>query len=139
MTDSDVCLAHADEKQRVSTGFGVNGGRPRKLRAIDVLRERVEAEIDKWLKPLEDGLTAERAIVVGDGSHARLEFAPDMPVRLKAAQMALDRVYGRPAQQHDVKLEADSQMDRDIERLLSQFDHRDAVANGNGNGHRSPA
>ena len=74
--DSDYCLAHTDEETRLSTGFGAPGtGRPRNPRAVDVLKERIEAGIDEVLKPLWDALTAERAVVVGNGpGAAQAEF-----------------------------------------------------------------
>lgn len=94
----DVCLSHADEKERVSMGFGVNGGRPRVPRKIDAVRERMEAEIDAWLAVLEDARGAMRAVVVGQGEHATVEYVPDHAIRLAAFREAMDRSYGKPRQ-----------------------------------------
>ena len=137
-SDREVCLAH-DEERRASTGFGGSengrlGGRPRSPKAIDVLRERIERDIDKWLDPLEQGLTAERALVVGDGPHARLELTPDIPTRMKAMQLAFDRAFGKPAQA--IKHSQDeSEVDAEIRRLLAELDGRaNGVHAANGDG-----
>jgi hypothetical protein len=102
---TDRCLAHTDQVSRGSTRFGgpqPGGGRPRKPRVVDVLREQVEDRAEEVLAPLWDGLTAERAIVVGSGESAELQAAPDMPTRLAAARELLDRAYGRPMQATEV-------------------------------------
>lgn len=143
--DRDVCLAHADADTRASARFtpesGRLGGRPRKPRAIEILRERVERDVDRYLQPLEDGLTADRGLVVGDGEHARVEYVTDHGTRLKAAREVLDRVYGRPTQTHDVTTREEvSEIDREIQTMLAEMDRRDprrqdvAKANGRRNG-----
>lgn len=130
---AEVCMAHTDVETQESMGFGPEagrrfGGRPRRARPTEVLRERIERELDRWLKPLEDALTAERGVVVGDGSHARLEFVPDWPVRLKAVAQAFDRAYGRPPQAHEIRhLTESSQIDAEIERLLKEMAEREKV------------
>jgi hypothetical protein len=68
---------------------GALGGRPRKSRVVDVLREQVEADAERWLRPLERALDAER-----DGE-------PDHSVRLRAVAAVLDRVAGRPRLEPD--------------------------------------
>lgn len=126
-SDRKVCLAH-DEERRASASFGGpeagrKGGRPRHPKAIDVLRRRIEEDIDRWLKPLEEGLTAERGVVVGDGPTAHVEFFADYPTRMRAVQLAFDRAFGKPAQALDVKHSTEeSEIDAEIRRLLSEMD-----------------
>lgn len=142
LKDRDVCLAHADEETRTSTNFqqGPRPGRPRSPRVIDVLRERIEADIDRWLKPLEDGLTAERGLVVGDGPAARIEYVEDHATRIKAFREGMDRAFGRPTQTHDITTRVEeSEVDREISELLGQMDSADPdlteVGQANGKGH----
>lgn len=116
------------------------GGRPRAPRAVDVLRERLEARIDDWLQVLEDARTAERGVVVGDGPTAHVEFFDDHPTRLKAFREVFDRGYGKPMQFHDVTTrEEESEVDSEIRELLAEMDRREkkskAPAHANGNGH----
>jgi hypothetical protein len=88
-----------------SSGFiASNGkaGRKKKPTPTEALRERVEGEIDKWIVPFEEGLSAERALVVGTGPEAHIETVPDIPTRMKAAESVLDRLYGRAKRQVDV-------------------------------------
>lgn len=123
-----VCLAHADEETRGSVRFSgpqEGSGRPRHPRAVDVIRERIERDLDKWLKPLEDSLEAGRAVVVGTGPKARLEMVPDYVVRLRAVADALDRAYGRPAQSHEVEHTPGLDVDAGIETLLAEMARRD--------------
>lgn len=102
LTDSDYCMAHSDAETKASVGFvpeaGKLGGRPKNPRAVDVLRDKLEAEIDAWLDVLVDAREAQKAIVVGAGEGAFLELIPDYTVRLRAFQEAFDRVYGKPKQ-----------------------------------------
>jgi hypothetical protein len=102
LKNTTLCLAHSDEKTRESTGFGIGGGRPPKPRAVDLLRERIEKDIDRYLAPIEEALEATSGVVVGNGRDAHVEVLPDYGTRLKAAAMALDRVYGRPRQAMEV-------------------------------------
>lgn len=78
---------------------GAKGGRPRLPRPHEVLREKIEGDLERWLAPLEDALNAERAIVVGSGESAEIERVPDHKIRLQATREAHDRVYGKPKQQ----------------------------------------
>ena len=94
----DVCLAHADEKDRVSTGFGVTGGRPRKPRVVDVVRERIEEDMDEWYAVLIEARSAMRSVVVGNGPSAYVAEVPDHPTRLRAFAEVMDRAYGKPKQ-----------------------------------------
>lgn len=135
-------MAHADEETRASARFGgpqEGGGRPRKPRAVDVLRERIEADIDRWLKPLEDGLTADRGVVVGDGPTAHVEFFEDHRTRIKAHREAFDRAFGKPTQPTREEKTGDA-LDREIERLLTEVERlTEELAKERLNGHRSRA
>jgi hypothetical protein len=124
-------MAHADEATRKSANFqqGPRPGRPRKPRAVDVLRERIEADIDRWLRPLEDGLTADRGLVVGDGPDARIESVPDHGARIKAHREAFDRAFGKPTQPTRDDGMTDG-LEREIERLTELLAER--TLNGNG-------
>jgi hypothetical protein len=95
------CLAHADEKTRESVGFVADNGKAGRKpnpKPIDILREKVEGEIEKWLKPYEEALEATSGIVVGNGASAELAEVPDYRTRLSAAGAVLDRLYCRPKQ-----------------------------------------
>jgi hypothetical protein len=129
--DSGYCNAHSPKELQERSGFGGSqpgAGAPRKPKAIESLRQRIEADIDRWLQPLEDALTAQRAIVVGDGPEAHVEFVPDYGTRIKAVKEAFDRGFGKAAQALDVKHSAEeSEIDREIRQLLLAV-----AANGNG-------
>ena len=128
--DSGYCNAHSPKELQERSGFGgaqPGAGRPRTPKAIDALRERIEKDIDRWLQPLEDGLTADRGVVVGDGENARVEFFADHPTRMKAMQLAFDRAFGKPAQAIKHSTE-ESEVDAEIRRLLAELEARAAHA-----------
>lgn len=106
LKDSDVCLAHSDPDTRASTGFvpeaGHLGGRPRNPRAHELLREKLEAEIDAWLDVLVDARTAERLVFIGSGDDVESERVPDHVIRMKAFAEIWDRVYGKPKQATEI-------------------------------------
>lgn len=142
LRDSDFCLAHADAETRESVGFiarNGKGGRPRNPRAVDVLRERIEANIDRWLLPLEDGLTADRGLVVGDGADARVEYVTDHGTRIKAHREAFDRAFGKPTQPTREEASGEA-IDREIDRLLGEVERlTEELAKERLNGSRSRA
>lgn len=105
LKDTDRCLAHSDATTRESVGFvAANGfaGRKPNPRAVDVLRERIEQDIDKVLNPLWDALEADRGVVVGNGPSAHVDYVPDFSARIAAARELLDRGYGKPKQTNEV-------------------------------------
>lgn len=76
-------------------------GHPGKRRiptASDIMRERFEADADRYMKPLEEALLALKAVVVGNGAHAHVQTIEDYSVRLRALEVMLDRIYGKPKQ-----------------------------------------
>lgn len=107
LTDGDYCAAH-DPLQPAETRFGSSeqaavagakgGAAGRHPRAVDVIRERMEADIELVLGPLFEALEADRGIVVGAGENAVLEHVADWDARLRAIKEILDRSYGRPKQ-----------------------------------------
>lgn len=81
-------------------GAQEGAGRPKKPRVVDVLKERIEAEVDQWLDVLQDARVAVKVVgIVGEGEMAEPVEVEDHAVRLKALSIALDRVYGRPRQE----------------------------------------
>src|SRR5215213_1044054 len=98
LTDSRFCLAHADEETREKTGFGgyqAGAGRPPLPSPHAALREKLEADLDRWLAPYERARAAKRAVVVGSGASARIELVDDYATQLRATDAVLDRVYGK--------------------------------------------
>lgn len=106
LRDQDTCLAHSDSDTRGSVGFtpeaGKLGGRPRNPRAIEVLREKIEAKADELIDVYFEAAKAERSYVVGSGDNAELVSAPDHPTRIKAVDSAFDRAFGKPGQALEV-------------------------------------
>jgi hypothetical protein len=98
LKDRDVCLAHSDAETRRKTQFlpGGNGkgGRPPKPRVIDVLRERIEEEIEDVVGVYRE---AARATKIEDGREV-----PDHAVRLRAVEALNDRAYGKPKQVSEI-------------------------------------
>lgn len=101
----DTCIAHADEETRTSLNFqqGPRPGRPRTPTVIEAIREKVEAQADEVVAKLWEMVeSAERAVVVGNGSDAHVEIVPDSDLRLKAIREMLDRSHGRPKQTAEI-------------------------------------
>lgn len=101
LAGTELCMAHSPAKVRESRGFVADNGkagRPRSPRAVDVLRERIEQDIDAVIAPLWEALAAEKSVVVGNGPSAHVESVPDLPTRIAAARELLDRGYGKPKQ-----------------------------------------
>jgi hypothetical protein len=90
-----------------------------------VLKERIEAGIDKVLDPLWDALQAERAVVVGNGPSATMEMVPDYSTRIAAVRELLDRGYGRPKQSSEVTVVTQDAIDVAIERMERELAERD--------------
>ena len=103
LTDSEHCMAHADAETRSKYGFiGRNGGRPKHPRLVDRLAEKVEADLEAWLAPLERARDAERGVVVGSGKDAEVVFVPDLAIQLQAVREVFDRLVGRPKQTQEI-------------------------------------
>lgn len=146
----DVCMAHADDETKASVSFGgaqAGGGRPKAPRAVDVLRERIERDIDKWLTPIEDALSAERTYILGTGEDAEAVSVPDHTTRMAAAREGLDRAYGKPKQATELSgpdggpiptqpvVVPDTEQYRRRVQQIAQRAMGTVATNGNGNGH----
>lgn len=103
---ADYCRAH-DPDLPDSTRFGSTeqatdaghlGGRPKLPRPHEVMRDRIESEIDAVLEPYFAALTGAVAHSFYEGELV-LSDEPDYGARIAAAEKLLDRVYGRPRQQ----------------------------------------
>jgi hypothetical protein len=103
--DTGLCNAHSPKETQDSAGFGgpqPGAGRPRKPRVVDVIRERIEQDMEPVIAALVDALSADRGVVVGAGESAELELIPDHAARIAAARELLDRAYGRARQALEV-------------------------------------
>lgn len=102
LSGSERCAAHPVDPDSPRFGSpeqasaaGRLGGRPRNPRAVDVLRERIEQNIDQVLNPLWDALKAEAPTTVGYGRDAYVEMVPDYRTQIAAVKEILDRGYGK--------------------------------------------
>lgn len=162
-----LCMGHQPKEIQMEYGFDpANGkGGRRKPNALEIMRVRVEAEIDEILKPFFDGLTAEKALAVSGGykEAGYVEYVDDPAIRMKAAEALLDRVYGKPKQTTElsgpdggpvsIELPKTSERASDVARILAgagalpspahdgrarrsvPAPARAVGGNGNGNGH----
>lgn len=98
--ETGYCIAHSPKETGESRGFGGSqpgAGRPRTPRVVDVMRERVEADIERILKPYFDAVDNAVMHATYEGEvHA--SDIPDLGARIQTAEKLLDRIYGRPAQ-----------------------------------------
>lgn len=101
------CAAHPLEPDSARFGSpeqareaGLQGGRPPKPRPDDILRQRIEDDIDKWLAPLEAALIDGKPMLMWDGQERvhKIEFVPDPKLGMQAMKLAFERVYGKPRQ-----------------------------------------
>lgn len=125
-----TCVMHASPAIQKELGIGEHpGGRPPKVSAPDIMRERFEAEAVRYLKPYEEALEAMRAVVVGNGASAHIQMVEDVTTRLKAAEAIMDRVFGRPKQGIDIgggltpveiSIPQDDQRKQDVAAILAE-------------------
>jgi hypothetical protein len=97
LKNQDVCLAHADGKRREKTGFRADNGkqgRKPKPRVIDVLKERIEDEIEDVIAVYREATKATR---IENGREV-----PDYAIRLRAVEALNDRAYGKPKQVSEI-------------------------------------
>lgn len=76
---------------------GLLGGRPPTPRVVDVLRARVEAEVEAIIAPYFDAIKHSVLHSQFEGKVILSEH-PDLAGRIAAAERLLDRVYGKPRQ-----------------------------------------
>lgn len=106
LKEGSYCSAH-DPDRPDAERFGspeqakaaaLGGGRPRLPAALEILRDRIEDDIDRWLQPIEEALVAEKPLLMWDADASKhvIEYVPDLPTRLRAVEIVLNRVYGRP-------------------------------------------
>lgn len=103
---TDKCISHSPKEVQESLGFGGSqpgAGRPKTPRAVDVIRDRIEADLERVLAPLFNALDADRGIALAiKGGGMEIGFVADHEVRLRAVRELLDRAYGRPTQQTEI-------------------------------------
>lgn len=102
-TIGDVCIAHAPRNVKDERGFGgpqPGSGRPRLPRPHEVLRQRIEDDIDRWLAPLEAALGASKPMQTWSASRGehKIIYVADPELGMKATKLALQLVYGKPKQ-----------------------------------------
>jgi hypothetical protein len=97
--DGDYCLAH-DEERRVAAGFG-GAIRTPDPKPLEVLRERVENEVETWLAPYRQAVTSAVLNATYEGE-VIASSVPDLGARISAAEKVFDRIYGRPKQVSEV-------------------------------------
>lgn len=62
--------------------------KPHVREALQQEMERQGITLEKIVKPIKDGLEAEKVSIVGNGEDAMAEITPDHTIRLKSSQMA---------------------------------------------------
>lgn len=62
--------------------------KPHVREALQQEMERQGITLEKIVKPIKDGLEAEKVSIVGNGEEAMAEITPDHNIRLKSSQMA---------------------------------------------------
>jgi hypothetical protein len=123
----DYCRQHdpnLPESARMG-GAQPGAGRPRKPRAVDVLRERIEQDIDRVLNPLWEALEATQGVVVGTGPTATLEVVPDYRTRIAAVRELLDRGYGRAKTTGELRIIDDDAIDALLREWEAEFASND--------------
>ena len=124
--ESDYCLSHGG-KDWQSVGFGgaqPGAGRPPNPKPLEIMRERVEAEVDALLEPYFRAVKG--AMLYGTQQRTgeiRLSEFPDIGARINAAEKLFDRVYGKPTTQADITAAVDVNLN-----LVTDDELRDAAA-----------
>ncbi len=126
-----TCISHASKAEQAEAGFGGaengrKGGEARRVpKLTELLRQRVEEQADEILNKLFEMMDAQRAVVVGTGPKAHVEFVPDMELALRAIREIYDRAEGRPKSVSEFKGEVThrnaEKIDREVERLTERL------------------
>ena len=84
-------------KAAVDAGYSPNSAgviasetlrKPNIQEALQAELARQGITLEKIIKPIKDGLEAEKVHIVGNGDQAMAEITPDHSIRLKSSQMA---------------------------------------------------
>lgn len=156
-----VCLAHADADTRASVGFvpeaGKAGGRPRKVKPMEIEKRLMERYAIAWMKPywrilgFDVGLDADGELYLtelpeggaklyGESKEGFIHVsdADDLGAQMAAAEKLRDRVFGRPTSKSEFSGEVThrnaERLDQAIERELQRLSERLAERDGD----RSP-
>lgn len=79
----------------------IGGPATRQPRPIELLRARIEAAIDKWIDPYEQAVEGAMVTATHEGE-VHVSEVRDLGARIKAAEAAFDRAYGKPRQTTEV-------------------------------------
>lgn len=127
----DFCRAHdpaIPSVTQLTTDDRRRGGEAtRKPRPDEILRERIEEDIDRWLAPFEAALSSGKPVQMWDaaeGKH-RIEYVPDPQLALKAVKLAFDRAFGRARQKVELSGEGGGAVKTELE--FSDPDVREAL------------
>jgi hypothetical protein len=131
---TDRCSAHPPANDPLSPAFGSPeqasaagklGGRPRNPRVVDVLRDKIEAEIETVIAPYFDALKGAMLHATYEGDVIVSEH-PDLGARINAAEKLLDRTYGKPRQtiehagpQEGAPIAVEFSLDADVRKAIS--------------------
>jgi hypothetical protein len=122
-------------------GAQPGAGRPKNPRVVDVMREKLEANIDKMIDPyLQQALEAKtripKTIDPKTGDVTEWQEIPDYKARIAAVEKLLDRAYGKPGQAVQVtgadggpvEINADAFLDPKTRKAADDFARRVGAA-----------
>lgn len=98
--DTGYCNAHSPKETQESAGFGGSqegAGRPRLPRPHELMRERIEEDLERILRPYFDAIDNAVVTSVSMGE-VTVSDVKDLGARIAAAEKLLDRVYGKSRQ-----------------------------------------
>lgn len=136
LTGKDYCIGHAPREVKDSLGFAGSqpgSGRPRKPHAIEILKERIERDIDAVLNPLWAALKATKSVVISEGgntstAHQYTVEVPDYPTRIAAARELLDRGYGKSKSISETTVITRDAIEQSIIDMEAEMSEDDQVA-----------
>ncbi len=139
----DYCRGHdptLPSRTQLRAEDRAKGGKAKRIPKLsELLRKRVEAQADEILDKLFAMLDAERAVVVGNGPKARVEFVPDMELVLRVIREIFDRAEGRPKSVSEFTGKVDYRspkqsdlIEKEIDRLTKKLADREIAERGAG-------